>query len=472
MINVKSKIILYTAYLFTILLISVFSVSCMGMGPFAGEQISDQGIETFEVQKGDIFQIVSTTGSIDSNIQNTYTLQGSGEIISALEKGDSFKKGDILVGLDNSDGMAKLSQMEKDIELSEISLKAAKLNYQNALDSNHIAVQLAEINMEQAEKSTESALTSLESANSNAELSYRSALRALEDAEKELQLAQNDPTITDIQLAQYESKVGSAEDQLESTKISNKSSTSTSESSYDKALISQSSAYWNNLSSSQNAESQIVLTRQSITQAEIQLELAKMDLESAKNDIINNYIIYAPYDGVVLSSDFRAGNQNSGNMVSIVSNDFIIKANIGETDVSKVSTGNEAYITLDAYSDSQFSGKVDKIIPVLTEDSGIINFEIIINFSDSKEFEIFYGFSANIDIVTKKADNVLFVPIQSVYKEGDKSYVDLLLSDEVQPDNIMESISKVEVTTGINDYYYIEITSGLKEGDIVITSRI
>lgn len=504
MITGRRKIISYSAYLLTIILISVISVSCMGgMGPFAGtagEEINDNGIETFEVRRGDIFQIVSTTGSIYSNIQNNYSMQGSGEIISAMEKGDSFKKGDILVELDKSEGMESISQMEKDIELSEISLDAAKLNYQSALDSNHIAVQLAGINTEQAEKSTEAALDSLEDANSNAKLSYENSVNSLENTEdsaywsmlsakSSLEEAERilaaDPTDEvkqynvkaaeekyELTKVQQESSIESSENSLGSNRLQNESSVKSAENSYQQSILNQSSTYWNNLGSSQNAEAQIVSTRQNINKAEIQLELAKMNLESVEKDLIGNYTIYAPYDGIVMSSDFRTGNYNSGNMISIISNDFIIKATIGETDFPKVSTGNEAYITLDAYPDSQFSGKVEKVIPISTDDSGIINFEIMINFNDNNEFEIFYGFSANIDIVTEKADNILFVPIQAVYKEGDKSYVDLLLSDETQPENIAESVNKVEVNTGINDYYYIEITSGLKEGDIIITSRI
>lgn len=102
-------------------------------------------------------------------------LQVSGEIISALEKGEIYRKGDILVEVDNSDGMLRLDQIEKDIKKSESSLKTAKINYQKALDANHIAIQLADINTEKAEDSTESALNSLENANKSAELSYESA---------------------------------------------------------------------------------------------------------------------------------------------------------------------------------------------------------------------------------------------------------------------------------------------------------
>jgi len=475
MIKNKRKVIISIVSVAAVFLFSIISVSCMGIGPFAGpsEDMTAQDMEIFEVQRGNILQLISTTGSVDSNVQNTYTLQGSGEIVAVLEKGDEFKKGDTLVELDNSDGLLRITEAEKDIELSEISLKTSKLNYQKALDENHIAIQISEINTKKAEESTESSLKSLEGANSNASLAYKSALRALENAEEQLQIAKNDPTTTDMQMKQYESNVESAEAQVESTKESNKSSTSQSESSYNQSLLSQSSTYWNNLSSAQNAELQIENTRNNIRQAEIQLELAKMNLESAKEDITTNYMISAPYDGIVLSSDFKVGNQNSGsNSVSVIADDFSVKTTVGETDIAKILEGDEAYITLDAYPDNEFSGQIEKIVPISIEEGNIVSFEVVVSFNNDEDIEIFYGLSVNVDIVAERADNVLLVPIQSVYKENGKSYVDLLVSDQEPREGTGELIKKVEVNTGINDYYYMEIISGLKEGDKIITSRI
>ena len=475
MIKNKRKVIISIVSAAAVFLFSVIFVSCMGIGPFAGpsEDMTAQDMEIFEVQRGNILQLISTTGSVDSNVQNTYTMQGSGEIVAVLEKGDEFKKGDTLVELDNSDGLLRITEAEKDIELSEISLKTSKHNYQKALDENHIAIQISEINTKKAEESTESALKSLEGANSNASLAYKSALRALENAEEQLQIAKNDPTTTDMQMKQYESNVESAEAQVESTKESNKSSTSQSESSYNQSLLSQSSTYWNNLSSAQNAELQIENTKNNIKQAEIQLELAKMNLESAKEDITTNYMISAPYDGIVLSSDFKVGNQNSGsNSVSIIADDFSVKTTVGETDIAKILEGDEAYITLDAYPDTEFIGQIEKIIPISVEEGNIVSFEVVVSFNNDEGIEIFYGLSANVDIVTEKADNVLLVPIQSVYKEKGESYVDLLVSVQEPREGTGELIKKVEVNTGINDYYYIEIISGLKEGDKIIISRI
>jgi multidrug resistance efflux pump len=347
MILDKRKMVITAISAVILLLISVILTSCMGMGPFSSssQNAGTQQIETFKVQRGNIYQTVSTTGSVDSNSLNTYNMQVSGEVLSALEKGDYFKKDDILVEVDNSEGQLQLEQAEKNLKLSEISLTAAKLNYQAALDSNHIAIQTTELNTKKAEESTESALNSLENANEMGD-SY---------------------------------------------------SISQAKSSYKQAQLNQSTTYWNNLSSLQSAERQIDSTRDNIEQAEIQLEQANMDYESAKKGLID-YILYAPYDGVVISSDFITGNQNSaGNTISIISSNFLIKSTIGESDISKVSVGNDAYITLDAYPDYQIPGKVKEIIPVAKEENNIVSFEISVDFNDTGDVEVFYGLSADIE---------------------------------------------------------------------------
>lgn len=417
----KRKIIISIVSALILLLISILSVSCMGMGSFSGTAngSANQEIELFEVKKGNIFQLISTEGSVDSDSLNTYTLQGSGRIISALEKGDSFKEGDILVEVDNSEGLLQLDKIEKNLKLSEISWKEAKLNYQKSMDTYHITLQLLDLNTQKAEESTESALDSLED----------------------------------------------AEEKGESSSISQ------AESSYKQALLSQSTTYWNNLSSLQSAEAQMESAKDNLNQAGIQLELARMELESANKDL-DDYILNAPYDGIVISSGFEAGNQNSGNSISIINKSFLIKATIGETDISKVSENDEAYITLDAYPDIQLLGEVEKIIPITIADGNITSFEIIVKFNGTEKVNIYYGLSASVDIVIEKAEDILYVPIQAVYTENGKSYVDILLSEQVDSENMEQSVKKMEVTTGINDYSYIEVISGLKEGDIIVTSRI
>ena len=194
--------------------------------------------------------------------------------------------------------------------------------------------------------------------------------------------------------------------------------------------------------------------------------------ESAQESL-ENYKITAPYDGIVLASEFRVGEQAGGaGMISVISDDFIIKVTISENDIAKVLEGNEVFITLDAYPDMEFTGEIIKIIPISVTSGNITSFEVLIEFEVTEDIEVYYGLSANTSIVARKVENVLYVPIQSVYREEGKSYVDLLISDQIDPENPAQSVKKTEVTTGINDYLNIEITSGLSEGDVIVTSRI
>jgi len=275
-----------------------------------------------------------------------------------------------------------------------------------------------------------------------------------------------------LENAQGEQNIEAAENTVESVKSSNYASTGQAETSYEQSIDNQSSDYWSNLTSLQSAEVQIKLTAENLKQAELAVEAAKEELEEAGENL-QDYKFSAPYDGVVLSSDFRIGEQAGGSdTLTLISDDFIVKVTISENDIFKISENNEALITFDAYSGLEFDGRVVEIIPISVNDGGITSFDVSIEFEAGEDIDIYYGLSANASIITQKAEDILYVPIQSVYKEDGKSFVDLLTTFDVEPENIIEAIEKTEVTTGINDYLYIEIISGLKEGDIIVTSRI
>ena len=214
------------------------------------------------------------------------------------------------------------------------------------------------------------------------------------------------------------------------------------------------------------------MTAENLKQTELAVEAAKEELEEAGENL-QDYKFFAPYDGVVLSSDFRIGEQAGGsNTLTLISDEFIVKVTVSENDIFKISEGVETIITLDAYSNLEFNGTVSEIIPVSVNNGGIISYEVLIEFDAGEEVAIFHGLSANASIITQKAEDILYVPIQSVYKEDGRSFVDLLTTFDVEPENIKEAVRQTEVTTGINDYLYIEVISGLKEGDIIVTSRI
>ena len=172
-----------------------------------------------------------------------------------------------------------------------------------------------------------------------------------------------------------------------------------------------------------------------------------------------------PFDGLVQSVNFKEGEYLSLGMtaVSVISNDFLIKADIEETDIAKIKTGQDVDISLDAFSDEKIKGTIIEISPISKNTAGVISFQLTIKPLDAKPGILMFGLSANTTIYTSKVENVLTIPYLAIFEENNKSYVWIL--------NDKKETVKVEVKTGLSDLENIEIKSGLKEGDIVLISK-
>jgi len=408
----------------SVLAIFIVTLSLLTLTSCTGSTEAGEA-ETFTVVRGDIEQTVTSTGYVDTVEKKNYSLQASGEVFQSLEDSAFFKKGDILIEIDNSRTKIQIEQAEKNLETAKSSLDLAKINYQQALDANHIAVQLGETNTDLAEQAAQNAFTALEDANGY--------LKEIKDYEFS----------TDPQIAQAKSQANA------------------SEGAYEQSAISQSSTYWQNLSSTQSAGTQIRITAENIEQVEIQVELSENNLELAKLDTDNN-IVHAPFDGIVLSSTFSEGEYASPGItaISVISSDYIIKTQISETDISKLSPGDEVKITLDAYPEDTFAGSIEEISPLSQSISSIVSFEVTIKPEEDNSPNMLYGISANLTIITSKVESVIYIPIEYVYEEGGKEYVDIMGEDEMS--------RKREIVTGLYGNNHIEVISGLSEGDILV----
>jgi len=426
---------------------------------------AEEAVETFIVSRGNIIQDVSTSGNVDSRYNNKYSLSSSGNVLKALEEGDIFSKGDILIELESSRTELLMAQAEENIKISQTSLELAKLSYKQALDSNHIAVQLAETSKEQSGLASASSYKSLENANSMAAKSIDSARIALENAESLYTIAKNSASVSDTLKEQYRGGVESAEAALEASKAQGTSSRNSAESGYDQSLLNQSTTYWSNLSSQQAAEAQIAITAKNIEQAEIQLRLAEINYELLGLDS-DSHILFAPYDGIVISSAYKTGEFAGPGVpaVNIASSEFVIRSAVNETDIINMKIGQEVTITLDAYYNKELKGEILDISPVSTNIGGVVSYTITIQIETSSDLKLFHGLSASMDITTSYVEGVIFVPIEAVCEEDGKECVDILVSED--------AFERVEVETGIFNYDLIEIKSGLKEGDIIAVSGL
>jgi multidrug efflux pump subunit AcrA (membrane-fusion protein) len=132
-------------------------------------------METVKATRGDIIEKISSTGTVDSTEMMNYSVLQAAEILEMLKKGDTFKRGQTLIKIDNSRTELLIKQADQNLVLAEQAIDVAKINYQSALDANHVAIQLAESSNNLAEQSTQDAYKALENANISANASINTA---------------------------------------------------------------------------------------------------------------------------------------------------------------------------------------------------------------------------------------------------------------------------------------------------------
>jgi RND family efflux transporter MFP subunit len=195
-------------------------------------------------------------------------------------------------------------------------------------------------------------------------------------------------------------------------------------------------------------EAKVLQNEASVASAEVQL--GKMTLRS-------------PQNGIVTKQDAKVGEIVTPGkvVVSVISDsDLEIESNVSEVSIGKVSVGNPVVITFDAFTGEVFSGAVSYIEPGETLVDGVVNYKITVAFSE-KYPQIKSGLTSKLDIITGEKKDVLTVPEYALIKEDGKNFAMKQNGKEY---------SKVQIETGLRGQDgFVEVLSGLNEGDVVET---
>jgi HlyD family secretion protein len=223
------------------------------------------------------------------------------------------------------------------------------------------------------------------------------------------------------------------------------------------------------LSSLALAQNELALKEAPATNEDIAAQQARvLSADASVKDALAGLaktIIRSPISGVVTNVDIKVGEIISPNtsLVSVISdNDFEIDANIAESDIAKISLGDSANVTLDAYGDGVvFNAIVTKIDPAETVIEGVPTYKTTFSLlPDGKSVKS--GMTANIDILTDKRTDIIAVPARAVKVSDGEKIVKVIDNSEV--------ITERKVETGLRGSDgRIEILSGVKEGEKVIT---
>lgn len=138
-------------------------------------------------------------------------------------------------------------------------------------------------------------------------------------------------------------------------------------------------------------------------------------------------------------------------------------AKVDETDIAKVEAGQSASVSLEAYPDKEFSGTVVKVAnTATTNEAGATAFEVTIQMEPS-DTNLKIGMSGTADVVVATKQAVVVVPIDAVVDKKQKKYVYKVVDGKA---------SLTEVRIGLSTDSDVEITSGLKAGDMVVVKGI
>jgi len=150
----------------------------------------------------------------------------------------------------------------------------------------------------------------------------------------------------------------------------------------------------------------------------------------------------------------------SSDAVIVLSDRLIVQAQVDETDIGKVKLGQKAVISLDAYPDTKVKATVDHIAYESTIVNNVTIYEVDI--LPNKIPAVFRsGMSANVDIIEQSKENVLLIPLVSVKKDVQGSFVYVRPASGEKP-------VKQQVQLGIADDYNVEVISGLDTHDNVV----
>ena len=208
----------------------------------------------------------------------------------------------------------------------------------------------------------------------------------------------------------------------------------------------------------------------SIENARISVSNAATSLENAQENL-EDYSVTAPISGTVVTKTAKAGDNIEGGSDSTLCVIYDLSylemtMSIDELDISSVEVGQEVQITADAVEGQTYTGVVTEVSVAGTTSGGITTYPVTVRIDETDG--LLPGMNVDAEIVISSADDVLAIPSAAVNR-GDTV---LITADSPSAANALdqeapEGYVYVSVETGVSDDSYIEITSGLQEGDTV-----
>jgi HlyD family secretion protein len=272
----------------------------------------------------------------------------------------------------------------------------------------------------------------------------------------------------------------------------------------------------------ETSEANFKVARQNVESARSNVDASRFAVESAQAGLrdagenLRKTTIYAPSSGIISKLGVELGERVVGTsqmagteMLRIANlNNMEVRVNVNENDIVRVNVGDSALIDVDAYTYSgrKFKGIVTSIAntanglggsvsAAATATDAVTEFEVkikilpesymdLVDRSKKRSFPFRPGMTASVEVITERKNGVLSVPIAAVTtrteeKKTTESEEPVVTNTNQRPKeekpkevvfvNKAGVVEMREVKTGISDFENIEVISGLKEGEEVVS---
>ena len=199
-----------------------------------------------------------------------------------------------------------------------------------------------------------------------------------------------------------------------------------------------------------------------IQDASDSLRDAELSLEN-QYDILDNYTIRAPISGTIVDKYYKEGeNAETGKTLCTIFDlsSLNITLNVDELDIKTLAVGQKATITADAVPDTTYEGIITEIGINGTAENGVTTYPVTVRIDDTDG--LLPGMNVDISIIISEKLDILTIPAGAV-QNGNRVLVKT--KDGTTGEGAPEGYKYVTVEIGVSDEDFVEILSGLMEGD-------
>lgn len=405
---VKRKHIIITAIVFCVIVIAAF----------AGSLSSGKSEKFFVVEKGAFEATLNCKGEINGLVATPIPMPkilGDRElriwqlkILDLALDGKYVKKGDFIIQLDASQIISGMREEQQNLETEEADLKNAKIDSTVRLTALREDIKNAKLDLEYNKIDLEQSIYESAAYQRKAQMTYKKAENLIAKKQRDYLLEQNK---LKMQVARSEERVKRSTERI----------------------------------------------------SKFQQAMQAARITAPEDGIV---IFGESWDGTKYSKDGDISTWSNGPPIATLPDmsEVISETYVKEIDISKINVGDKVRVSFDALEGVIIDGNIKSIARVGEDhkDFDMKVFKVIIHLNESNE-GLKPAMSSNNAIILADEQEALYVPINAIIKENGESFVYLRQHNGKE---------KTLVTVGFENEEFIQIKSGLKEGDKVILNPL